>query len=360
MFDVLKLNRLFNRGIISRAEFVSGFFTLLNDDNVKGVFEAAKILQHEVCLCPPDHDESAWSIYFRHRPLYNLRWQTHQTEEEFSALQDNHRLQFRRGVRAFRQMYPMSRVESLKRLIELQESGWIDSSYYDFVPRMCDHLDPFEKDSLDTLLEFRTNDTLTENNFRIVMYDGYLPRCRDKQEVLEALSSHADQRIRESVPWFQNALRVEELNKDIDYVRRVSPLQPGTCMRLSEGLFGQASGWLQGREYRDATLIGFARDCAERLPMALIEFEEEIHFTDRLDREHTGRHAVLQSNNNSFYDYDRPRTVIWTQPSEETIDVYLFKTPPKDADLASSCVSETRIETQVNYNIIGGHKIGLP
>src|SRR6266849_2432740 len=85
-----------------------------------------------------------------------------------------------------------------------------------------------------------------------------------KDDVLDTLSRHPDEGVREVVPQVQALLRrCAEQIKDIDHIRRTSPLQPGTRLLLRGGFEAGCSNgipnawWLNGRKFYKATFIRF-------------------------------------------------------------------------------------------------------
>ena len=260
----------------------------------------------------------------------------------------------------------MPPIEELNQLIRLRERGVITE--VEFVQKVRTYLRGFEycsrhdKDILDALIGLRTSDTISDADFWMLLYYDYLPLCFSQQEALEALSSHSDERIRAVVPWFQSARRVEEQNRDFDHVRRTSSLQPGIRLRLFGGYTSAYASpwWLNGKQYHDATFVGFAHDRVGGVPKALVEFDEELHLTGADGSEHRGRYAIL-NNTGAGCSYSQPLAPRWTQPKEETIAVYLFSTLPEDADAFSSCSSpNTAIETHALYEIVASEVTRTP
>jgi hypothetical protein len=107
--------------------------------------------------------------------------------------------------------------------------------------------------------------------------------CHDKPAVAVEVARAFHQHSSESVRWIgrqlQHLLRQrEEQIKDVELIRRTSPLQPGTRLILSGGYTAAYSHpwWLNGRENYKATFIAFAERGNGKMPVALVELDNEI------------------------------------------------------------------------------------
>lgn len=166
-------------------------------------------------------------------------------------------------------------------------------------------------------------------------------RPEHKGAVLDALSKHADENVRGVVPMVQDLLhRCESRIKDIGHIRRTSPLQPGTRLILSGGYNAGISGpwWLNGRKSYKATFIRFAEQGAGRMPVALVELEEEIALTEGGGLRHKGRYALLKL----MY------VAAWAET--ETVTVHVVEVLPEDVEaFYSSHPFGTEIESHATY-----------
>jgi hypothetical protein len=121
--------------------------------------------------------------------------------------------------------------------------------------------------------------TSTEFNARLIDQLWQLP-SPTRQGVLEELSAHADEDVRQAALDFQAFARHEALSKDLEYVRKSSPLRPGTRLALFAGYDYYAENgkpwWLNGREFYRATFLGFEARDEGKIPAGLVEFDEPV------------------------------------------------------------------------------------
>jgi hypothetical protein len=98
--------------------------------------------------------------------------------------------------------------------------------------------------------------------------------------------------VREECLRLQAFVRNQELSRDVEHIRRHSPLRPGMCLELvgDEDHYScdDRPGWLRGRECRRATFLRFERLGENLAPVALVEFDEEIDMPG-----HKGRYGIL-------------------------------------------------------------------
>ncbi len=167
----------------------------------------------------------------------------------------------------------------------------------------------------------------------------------ERGAVVAGLQTHADKRVREIARRLETLLRHEALSKDFDHVQRTSPLQPGTRLTLFGGYSNFAEGgrpaWLGGRDYYAATFLRFERRERDRIPVALIAFEEPVSVPD-----HVGRFGVLIGT----YGSDGPA---WAR-AEGTVLVHVAEAMPDDV----VAFLETRpydsvLETHASYRLEG-------
>jgi hypothetical protein len=142
-----------------------------------------------------------------------------------------------------------------------------------------------------------------------------------KEAALAALSAHANEGVRKAASECGLFSRNEALSRDLDHVRRNSPLRPGVRLALFGGYDYHSSGgkpyWLNGRTCYRATFLRFAPRDEDLIPAGLVEFDEAIDMPG-----HTGRYGVLLST----YGMD---FVAWALPEAEVV-VYLTEVLPKD------------------------------
>jgi hypothetical protein len=178
-----------------------------------------------------------------------------------------------------------------------------------------------------------------------------LKHCHDKPAVAAGIASALHQHPSEDARWIGRELQrvLDEYArqiKDIEQIRRTSPLQPGTRLILSGGYSAAYSRpwWLNGREYYKATFIMFAERGAGKMPVAVVELDTEIDMTEGRGLRHNGRFALLRL----LYVSN------WTET--ETVTVHVVEALP-------DCVETfygphpfgTEIETHAKYSIESGN-----
>jgi hypothetical protein len=168
---------------------------------------------------------------------------------------------------------------------------------------------------------------------------------KEKHEMVSTLAHHHDERVCREAQEIQNFVRHEELSKDFAYVQRNSPLRPGTHLELFGGYDYYASGghprWLNGHECYRATFLGFARRGEDKVPVALIEFDDLIDVPG-----HKGRYGILIGSYGTH-------SFAWGQP-EGTVLVHVVATLPDDPEAFCASHSwETAIESHASYRVEG-------
>jgi hypothetical protein len=142
-----------------------------------------------------------------------------------------------------------------------------------------------------------------------------------RRAALEALSVHADENVRQAASECGSFLRQEALSRDIDHVRRNSPLRPGVRLALFGGYdYSSSDGkpyWLDGRDCYRATFLGFASRGDDVIPAGLVEFDEAIDIS-----RHKGRYGILLSTYGSDF-------TAWSQREADVV-VYVTQALPED------------------------------
>jgi hypothetical protein len=167
----------------------------------------------------------------------------------------------------------------------------------------------------------------------------------EQHSMLESLSAHADEVVRNVALEFRQLQRHEALSKDIDYVRRNSPLRPGIRLELFGGYDYYASegkpAWLNGRECYKATFLGFTSYGEDTIPVALVEFDELIEVFGQ-----KGRYGILFGTYASDW-------VAWSQ-TDDVVAVCVKEALPEDVTLIRSFrASDAVVETHATCRIEG-------
>jgi hypothetical protein len=175
---------------------------------------------------------------------------------------------------------------------------------------------------------------------------GYLSRRPSRQDaVLRTLAEHAEEDVRQWVPWLREQLRrQQEPVPGVEELRRTSPLRPGNVLSLSGGYDAGFShpAWLCDREDYKATFIDFAQRGAGKMPSALVELDTVIDVTEGGGLRHRGRFAVLKL----LYAGGR-----WGDT--ETVTVHVVEAPPPDHEsFYASHPFGTEIELHATYRIV--------
>lgn len=141
---------------------------------------------------------------------------------------------------------------------------------------------------IDRFVRMLERELITRSEFFNSMMEALrnLP-AGEKQSILGALAGHSSERVREGVVQVQSFVRNQELSRDIEHIRRNSPLRPGVRLELfADDVYSSdvCPLWLRGRESCSATFVRFERQGENLAPVALIEFDEAIYTPGRQRR----------------------------------------------------------------------------
>jgi hypothetical protein len=168
---------------------------------------------------------------------------------------------------------------------------------------------------------------------------GNLPEG-EKQAILDALTGHSSERVREEIVQVQAFVRNQDLSRDFEHILRNSPLRPGMCLELfaddSVDLPDDRPGWLSGRECCRATFVRFERQGENLTPLALVEFDEPIDLPG-----HKGRYGVLVGRYGCDY-------AAWAHP-EGSIAMCVVEALPND--LEGFCDAHPFTERHACYRV---------
>jgi hypothetical protein len=165
-----------------------------------------------------------------------------------------------------------------------------------------------------------------------------------RRAALEVLSVHADEDVRQAASECGSFLRHEALSRDLEHVRRNSPLRPGVRLVLFGGYdYYSSEGkphWLDGRDCYRATFLGFASRGDDVIPAGLVEFDEIIDIPH-----HKGRYGILLSTYGSDF-------TAWSQPEADAV-VYVTEALPEDISSFrfDGRPSPDPIETHATYRL---------
>jgi hypothetical protein len=177
--------------------------------------------------------------------------------------------------------------------------------------------------------------------------DAVYEHCYDKPAVAAEIARALHERSSERVRWLGHELQClvrqrEDQIKNVEQIRRTSPLQPGTRLILSGGYWaGNCSPWwLSGRENYKATFIAFAEREAGKMPVAYLELDNEIDLTEGGGLRHKGRYALLRL----------LQVANWTE--SETVTVHVVEVLPDNVEaFYLSHPFGTEVETHATYAI---------
>jgi hypothetical protein len=246
----------------------------------------------------------------------------------------------------------------LDRLIRSLERGSLScnefvQAFFDRCTGRSPDLLPLGGEVLQALVRLRQGDVIgdVELWLAVLRYLWMFPN--HQQEVLAALSSPTHDKVHELAPWFQAYCRCEEQSRDLDYLRRTSPLQPGTRLLLGGGYTGAYSPpwWLNGRESYSATFLGFAAAHVGSVPRVFVELDEEIDMTEAAGRRHKGQFAVLSAHRSCAF--NQAPSALWGDAEHETLAVEIVEALPADvAALSACCFLNTAIESHAGYRVL--------
>lgn len=177
--------------------------------------------------------------------------------------------------------------------------------------------------------------------------DSVFEYCHDEPtvavEVARAFHQHSSDDVRWLGRQLQDLLRQRERQiKDVELLRRTSPLRPGTRLILSGGYTAAFSPpwWLNDQKDYKATFLAFAERGAGKMPVALVELDNTIDMTEGSGLRHKGKYARLTL----LY------VVNWSK--SETVTVNVVERLPEDMDaFYLSHPIGTEIETHATYTI---------
>ena len=197
------------------------------------------------------------------------------------------------------------------------------------------------REEFEQLIRQRERGFIAGNEFveKVFYYVWRYPDQRS--DVANQLANHPDAAIREALASIQDLFgRIEEQIRDVTQIRRSSPLRPGSRLVLDGGYDVARPFWLNGREYYAATFIQFAECGSSKMPVALVELDEEVDVTEASGLRHRGRYAIL-----------RLRYLgNWT--ASETVTVHIVEVLPQDLEaFYSSHPFGTEIESHATYRI---------
>lgn len=178
--------------------------------------------------------------------------------------------------------------------------------------------------------------------------EAVLRRCHEQPAAAAALvrilRQHPEESARGVGGDVQELLRRRAQQvKDIEQIRRSSPLRPGSRLALGGGYTAAYSRpwWLNGRECYLATFIDFAARGAGEMPVARVALDDEIDMVEAGGRRHRGRHALLKL----------LHVADWA--ATETVTVHVVESLPDDVG-AFYAVHPfgTEIESHATYTLV--------
>ncbi len=158
-----------------------------------------------------------------------------------------------------------------------------------------------------------------------------------KDEIVSALLNHTNEDIRHCGQMVHEQFqRIANQVTDVEQIRKTSPLQPGTGVKVGGGETSAYSCpvWLDGREFRAGTFVDFLPAGPGKMPVALVELEEEYR-----SEKHKGRYLVLKLH---FAGDD------WTE--REDVEVFVVAAPP--VDVAPLLKADDSVETRATYTVV--------
>ena len=193
---------------------------------------------------------------------------------------------------------------------------------------------------IDRKVRMLEREVITQSEFFYCMLDalGYFP-AEERQAILAALAGHSSDSVREAVVKLQVFLRNQALSRNIEHVRRNSPLRPGMRLELCGDYCNSSEGhlrWLSGGECCTATFLRFERLGENLTPVAFVEFDEAIDIPG-----HKGRYGVMFTR----YGCDSPA---WVLP-EEDVAICVVEALPND--MKGFCDSHPFTERHVRCRV---------
>lgn len=166
---------------------------------------------------------------------------------------------------------------------------------------------------------------------------GYICNSADAEDELDSLLDHANADIRDAATQVLKWVYARKTQaKEIGKIRQTSPLQPATRICLSGGYTAAYSSplWLNGKEFLRATFVDFIDRGADRMPSALIRFDDELDF-GRIK----GHYALLTL----------LHVANWIET--ETVTVCIIDHPPQVTSSAIKPSAGVEVESHATYVI---------
>jgi hypothetical protein len=180
---------------------------------------------------------------------------------------------------------------------------------------------------------------------RLEVFDNVWQHCAADANMLETIvermAKHHEQWVRETAADIQSSItRRENRVTDISEIMKSSPLQPGIRIRLDGGYEPHDPWWLNGNEYYSATFVRFASRGADEMPVAFVEFDQEIRMIEGSGLQHHGRYALLKLLHVASWD------------ATETVTVHVVEQFPDDvAAYYESRPFGSEIESHATYRL---------
>ena len=176
--------------------------------------------------------------------------------------------------------------------------------------------------------------------------DNICKHCVDNDAlatVVQRMETHPEDWVRKIGADIHDMI-VRRTNRftDIAIIANTSPLQPGCRIRLN-GSYDLTQWWLNGNDYYDATFVRFADRKHGEMPVAIIEFDNEIDMTEGSGQIHRGKLGVMKLH----------FVADWN--SSETVWVHIIESTPNDFDeFYDSHPFGTEIESHATYTLLAG------
>jgi hypothetical protein len=174
---------------------------------------------------------------------------------------------------------------------------------------------------------------ITWNELQSRVWDCVFKFPKLKDEIFNKVLNHPNEDVQRCGQLLHEQFqRSANRVTDIEQIRRTSPLQPGTRVEVGGGYTSLYSSpvWLDGREFRAGTFVDFLPAGPGKMPVALLELDEEYK-----SEKHNGRYLVLRL----YFVAD------WTEG--ETVEVFVVAEPLVDA--AALLEADDSVETHATY-----------
>jgi len=182
---------------------------------------------------------------------------------------------------------------------------------------------------------------------RLEVMDNICKHCVDNDAlatVVQRMRTHPEDWVRKiGIDIYEMIVRRANRVTDIAQIANTSPLQPGCRIRLN-GSYDLTQWWLNGNDYYDATFVRFAERKHGEMPVAIIEFDNEIDMTESCGQIHRGKFGVMKLH--FVADWD----------SSETVCVHIIASAPNNLDeFYDSHPFGTEIESHATYASLAGN-----